>query len=59
MYLLANWFGENCANGMSWLLKKKALEEEGGLGAFAEYLAEDFFIGKALWLRLVCVGVGV
>ena len=51
VYLLANWFGENCANGMSWLLKKKALEEEGGLGAFAEYLAEDFFMGKALWLR--------
>ena len=59
MYLLANWFGENCANGMSWLLKKKALEEEGGLGAFAEYLAEDFFMGKALWLRLMCVCVCV
>ena len=55
VYLLANMVGENCANGMSWLIKKRVLEEEGGLSAFAEYLAEDFFIGKALWTKLVCV----
>ena len=59
MYLLANWVGENCANGMSWLIKKRALEEEGGLSAFTEYLAEDFMMGKALWKRSVSVCVFV
>ena len=51
VYLVANWLGQNCANGMSWLLKKSYLEEVGGLSAFSDYLAEDFFIGKALWSR--------
>ncbi len=45
------WSGQNCANGMSWLIRKKALEQVGGLQAFREYLAEDFFMGKAMWLR--------
>ena len=36
---------------MSWVFKKSALEEEGGFAAFSEYLAEDFFMGKALWNR--------
>ncbi|CAI8005913.1 Ceramide glucosyltransferase [Geodia barretti] len=49
VYLVANVLGQNCANGMSWLLKRSCLEEVGGLAAFSEYLAEDFFIGKALW----------
>lgn len=49
VYLWANWLGQNCANGMSWLLKKSYLEEVGGLSAFSDYLAEDFFIAKALW----------
>lgn len=52
MYLLGTWAGQNCANGMSWLIRKEALEREGGLPAFAEYLAEDFFMGKAMWERL-------
>lgn len=51
VYLMANLLGQNCANGMSWLLKKNYLEEVGGLSAFSEYLAEDFFIGKALWSK--------
>ena len=51
VYLVANWLAQNCANGMSWLLKKSYLEEVGGLAAFSDYLAEDFFIGKALWSR--------
>lgn len=51
VYLLGNLAGENCANGMSWLFKKQALEQEGGLSAFSGYLAEDFFMGKALWKR--------
>ena len=49
VYILANLLGENCANGMSWLVRKDALEKEGGLVAFSNYLAEDFFMGKALW----------
>ena len=49
--------GQNCANGMSWLIKRTYLEEVGGLAAFSDYLAEDFFIGKALWSR--CGGGGV
>ena len=52
---MASWLDQNCANGMSWLLRKTYLEEVGGLAAFSDYLAEDFFIGKALWSRCVCV----
>ena len=59
VYILANLMGENCANGMSWLVKKDALEKEGGLRAFSEYLAEDFFIGKALWERYCTIPVCV
>ena len=51
MYILASINGENCANGMSWLVRKQAIEREGGLVAFSGYLAEDFFIGKALWKK--------
>ncbi|XP_065842593.1 ceramide glucosyltransferase-B-like isoform X2 [Oscarella lobularis] len=51
VYLVADMLKRNCANGMSWLLRKSALEEVGGLAAFSEYLAEDFFIGKTLWER--------
>ena len=50
---MANWLNQNCANGMSWLLKKSYLEEVGGLEAFSDYLAEDFFIAKALWSKYV------
>ena len=49
VYILASIKGENCANGMSWLVRKHAIEREGGLLAFSGYLAEDFFMGKALW----------
>ena len=52
-YLVANWLGENCATGMSWLIKKQVLEREGGMISFANYLAEDFFIGKAIWSKYV------
>lgn len=51
VYLVANYFGQNCANGMSWLIRKTALESVGGLISFSDYLAEDFTIGKALWTR--------
>ena len=55
VYLIASLFGENCANGMSWLVRKEALEMEGGLIAFSDYIAEDFFMGKALWKKYVTV----
>ena len=51
VYLIGTMFEKNCANGMSWLVRKKALEEEGGIQAFTEYLAEDFFMGRALWQK--------
>ncbi len=50
---MAAWVGSNCANGMSWLLRKKALEQEGGMEAFTDYLAEDFFMSKAMWTRYI------
>lgn len=51
IYLLGSWTRQNLANGMSWLVRREALDKEGGLRAFSEYLAEDFFMGKALWTR--------
>lgn len=44
---------------MSWLIKKSAVDNEGGLEVFTEYLAEDFFIGKALWTRYVVIAYDV
>uniref|UniRef100_A0A1X7UH65 ceramide glucosyltransferase n=1 Tax=Amphimedon queenslandica TaxID=400682 RepID=A0A1X7UH65_AMPQE len=51
VYLWANLIRRNCATGMSWVIKKSAIEQEGGIKVFSEYLAEDYFIGKALWTR--------
>lgn len=48
MYILATLGRMNCANGMSWLVRRDALEQEGGLEIFNEYLAEDFFMSQAL-----------
>lgn len=39
--------GINCHTGMSCVMRKKALDEFGGLRAFGCYLAEDFFIAQA------------
>ena len=51
MYLSANFLGINCATGMSALMRKDILEAEGGLQAFGKYLAEDYFIAKAIQAR--------
>ena len=48
MYLAANFFGINCATGMSALMRKDILEAEGGLRAFGRYLAEDYFMAQAV-----------
>ncbi len=37
--------------GPSMLLSKQALDEIGGLPAFADYLAEDYQIGNCLWKK--------
>ena len=54
LYICANLIGPGCGTGMSWLIKKSAIDNEGGLKVFSEYLAEDFFIVKALRTRYSC-----
>lgn len=51
IYLCADLLGFNCHTGMSCLLRKDVLDELGGLRAFACYLAEDYFIAKAIMER--------
>ena len=51
MYLAANFLGINCATGMSALMRKNILEDEGGLQTFGKYLAEDYFIAQAVQKR--------
>lgn len=48
MYLTADLFGAICHTGMSSLIRRDVLEELGGLQAFGCYLAEDFFLAKAI-----------
>ncbi|XP_050497266.1 ceramide glucosyltransferase-B [Diabrotica virgifera virgifera] len=47
MYLGADLLGVNCHTGMSTLMRKTVLEDQGGLKKFGCYLAEDFFIAKS------------
>lgn len=58
IYLTADLLGINCHTGMSCLLRADVLRELGGLRAFGCYLAEDFFIAKAVsdsgWRTAVC-----
>ncbi|XP_077283275.1 ceramide glucosyltransferase [Arctopsyche grandis] len=48
IYLAADLLRINCHVGMSSLVRREALDDIGGLAAFADYLAEDFFLAKAL-----------
>lgn len=48
MYLAADFLHINCHVGMSSLVRREALDEIGGIQAFSDYLAEDFFLAKAL-----------
>lgn len=47
IYLSADLVGVNCPTGMSALMRKKLLDEVGGISAFGQYLAEDFFFAKS------------
>ncbi|KAI9575370.1 hypothetical protein GQX74_015042 [Glossina fuscipes] len=48
IYLSADLLSINCHTGMSCLLRKSVIDELGGLKTFGCYLAEDFFIAKAV-----------
>lgn len=48
IYLTADLLGITCHTGMSCLLRADVLRQLGGLRAFGVYLAEDFFIAKAV-----------
>jgi len=58
VYLSADFLGINCHTGMSALMRKGALDAEGGIKAFGQYLAEDYFFAKRLaqrgWRIRVC-----
>ncbi|TNN08183.1 Ceramide glucosyltransferase isoform 1 [Schistosoma japonicum] len=44
-----NQLGVTCFTGMSYIVKKSILNETGGLAYFGKYLAEDYFLGTALY----------
>lgn len=46
-YLTADLLNINCPTGMSALMRKYLLDEVGGIKAFGQYLAEDFFFAKS------------
>lgn len=48
MYLTADLFGAICHTGMSSLIRREVLDNIGGLKEFGRYLAEDFFLAKAV-----------
>ncbi|XP_022915093.1 ceramide glucosyltransferase [Onthophagus taurus] len=58
IYLAADFININCHTGMSALIRKSVLDEDGGLKTFGCYLAEDFFMAKALkdkgWKMRIC-----
>lgn len=47
LYLAGNFLEITCSTGMSALLRRSVLDACGGLGNFSQYLAEDYFLGRA------------
>ncbi|XP_056146890.1 ceramide glucosyltransferase isoform X2 [Lampris incognitus] len=47
-YISANVMGIICVTGMSCLMRKDVLDQAGGLITFAQYIAEDYFMAKAI-----------
>ncbi|XP_036288922.1 ceramide glucosyltransferase isoform X3 [Pipistrellus kuhlii] len=47
-YISAHVTGFKCVTGMSCLMRKDVLDQAGGLIAFAQYIAEDYFMAKAI-----------
>ncbi|CAF1018248.1 unnamed protein product [Adineta steineri] len=44
MYMTINFIGINCVTGMSCLIRKETIDRVGGLKAFGNYIAEDYYI---------------
>ena len=44
MYMTINLIGINCVTGMSCLIRKECIDRVGGLKAFGDYIAEDYYI---------------
>lgn len=57
IYLSADFLRINCPTGMSALMRKKLLDEVGGIAAFGQYLAEDFFFAKSFTDRYIWVNL--
>lgn len=47
-YISAHMTAFKCVTGMSCLMRKDVLDQAGGLIAFAQYIAEDYFMAKAI-----------
>ncbi|XP_032821689.1 ceramide glucosyltransferase [Petromyzon marinus] len=47
-YVSAHVVGVRCVTGMSCLLRRSVLDDAGGLQAFGKFLAEDYFMAKAI-----------
>jgi ceramide glucosyltransferase len=44
MYMTINLIGINCVTGMSCLIRKECIDRVGGLRAFGDYIAEDYYL---------------